>query len=261
MAKNKKVVSIESRIPELKKYRKKRLVRHLILLIGFFVLLILATLYFLSPVSKVETIYVSGNRELTEQDVRSDSGVRKGDYMIATNNKNVAEQLEKNKMIKKAVVEKSGLRAIKIRITEYKTIGYEPKDGFYYEILENGELLLERARKFPIGNRVLFFNFKNDDVLKDMVKEWKELPTSVQNAVSEIHLKPVKSDSEHILLYMNDGNQVTATIHGFADKMSYYPSISAQLNNGQKGVIDLEVGAYFESYYKKKQEKEKADSE
>lgn len=95
MAKNRKVVSIESRIPELKKYRKKRLVRHLILLIGFFVLLILATLYFLSPVSKVETIYVSGNRELTEQDVRSDSGVRKGDYMIATNNKNVAEQLEK----------------------------------------------------------------------------------------------------------------------------------------------------------------------
>ncbi|EJI6715341.1 cell division protein FtsQ/DivIB, partial [Listeria innocua] len=39
MAENKRVVSIENRIPELKKYRKKKLIRHLAILIGIFAIL------------------------------------------------------------------------------------------------------------------------------------------------------------------------------------------------------------------------------
>ncbi|EUJ32079.1 cell division protein FtsQ [Listeria floridensis FSL S10-1187] len=253
MAKNKKVVSIENRIPELKKYRKKKLVRQLVLLIGFFTLLILITLYFLSPLSKVGTIYVTGNRELTEQEVRTASGIEKGDYVIAINNRNTVSEIKKNPLIKKATVTKRGFNEIEISITEYKTIGYEPKNGFYYDILENGKLLTDSSRKFPIGNRVLFVRFKNGELLTKMVKEWQKLPSEVQSAVSEIHLEPKKSDPEHLLLYMNDGNQVSATIESFSEKMIYYPSIAAQLNPGQKGVIDLEVGAYFESYYKQNQ--------
>ncbi|WP_088809575.1 MULTISPECIES: cell division protein FtsQ/DivIB [Listeria] len=263
MTDNKKIISIENKIPELKRYRKKKLIRHLAILVGFFAVLILITLYFLSPFSKVDQIYVSGNRQLTENEIRQASGVDSSDFVIAVNNSKVEKQLEKQELIKKAVVEKDGLRNLKLKITEYKTVGYMEKDGMYYDILENGKILNDNAQKFPIGNRALYVGFKNGTVLKDMVEQMNQLPEEVIRAISEVHLDPKKSDAEHIVLYMNDGNQVSATIPTFAEKMSYYPSIVAQLQEGQKGVINLEVGAYFESYYKqneaKKSEEQKKD--
>ncbi|WP_239254622.1 cell division protein FtsQ/DivIB [Listeria ilorinensis] len=261
MAENRKVVSIEKRIPELKKYRRKKLIRHLAILIGFFAILILITLYFISPYSKVDTIYVSGNRQLTEDEVRKASGIKQGEYVFAINSSNVSDQLEKNELIKKAKVEKSGINDYRITITENKTVGYEEKDGGYYDILENGVMLDNKKTSFPIGNEPLFVGFKNGQVLKDMVSQLNKLDEDIQGAISEIHLEPTDSDPEHIRLYMNDGNQVVASINSFADKMQYYPSIAAQLNEGQRGVIDMEVGSYFQSYYKQNEEKKQGKSE
>ncbi|WP_163654358.1 cell division protein FtsQ/DivIB [Listeria sp. PSOL-1] len=254
MAENKKIVSIEKRIPELRKYRKKKLVRHLAILIGFFAILILITLYFLSPFSKVGGIYVNGTKQLTENEVRAESGIKEKQFVFAINNKKVSQTLQKNKLIKKAEVKKEGINHYQINITENNTIGYQQKGALYYDILENGYLMNSRARKFPIGNQMIFVGFKNGETLKAMVKELKQLPEDVKQAISEIHLQPEKNDKERILLYMNDGNKVSATISSFAEKMKYYPSIVGQLKPGQKGTIDLEVGSYFQSYYKQNQE-------
>ena len=39
--------------------------------------------------------------------------------------------------------------------------------------------------------------------------------------------------------------EVRAIIPTFAEKMDYYPEITAQLNGFEKGVIDMEVGTFF----------------
>ena len=36
----------------------------------------------------------------------------------------------------------------------------------------------------------------------------------------------------------------------FAEKMAYYPEITAQLNGYEKGVIDMEVGTFFTPFSK-----------
>lgn len=259
MAENKKIVSIEDKIPELKRYRKKKLIRHLTILVGFFAVLILVTLYFLSPFSKVNEIYVSGNRQLTENEVRQVTGLDNTDFIVTVNNQKIKNKLEKQELIKKATVEKKGLQNLKINISEYQTVGYVEKKGMYYDILESGKILNDNAQKFPIGNRALYVGFKNDETLHDMVEQINQLPEEVARAISEIHLEPKKSDAEHVMLYMNDGNQVSATIPTFAEKMSFYPSLVAQLQEGQKGVINLEVGSYFESYYKQNEDVKAAE--
>ena len=39
-----------------------------------------------------------------------------------------------------------------------------------------------------------------------------------------------------------------AVISSFAEKMAYYPEITAQLSGMEKGVIDIEVGTFFIPY-------------
>lgn len=257
MAENRRVISMESRVPELKKYRRKKLLRHLTILVSFFALLILITVYFLSPLSKLSVIYVEGNKQLTEQDVKDQSDLEIGEYIFAINKKQVATHLKKNKLVKKATVTQQGLNRIQLHIEEYQTIGYEQKGGSYYDILENGILLKNQSRKFPIGNSLLFKNFQNGPLLKSLIKEVGKLPDDVRESISEIIYEPTKTDKKHIHLFMNDGNQVQATIYSFADKMKHYPQIVSQLQEGQKGTIDLEVGTIFESYYQQNKQKKK----
>ncbi|MBC1334199.1 cell division protein FtsQ/DivIB [Listeria booriae] len=252
---NKKIVSIESRIPELKKYRKKKLVRHMSIIISIFVLLILITLYFLSPLSKVQRIYVDGNKQVDEQTVLKEGNLNLDEFVFGLRKAKSADALEQNPLIKKATVELQGLNTLHVHITENKTIGYQEKDGKYYDVLETGKLLTTQPKEFPIGNNPIFSNFKNGTVLKDMVSQLMDLPEGVLLSISEIHFAPTKSDDEHIKLYMNDGNEVSATINTFAEKMSHYPSIVAQLKADQKGIIDLEIGSYFRTYLKDKEEK------
>lgn len=257
MAENRRVVSIEKRIPELKKYRRKKLFRHLAILIGFFVLLIMITIYFLSPLSKLSEIYVEGNKQLTDQQVKEKSTLETGEYIFAINKKQVVKALEKSTLIKKVKVTQPSMNNIELHIEEYETIGYQQKNGRYYDVLENGILLQNQSRKFPIGNSLLFKGFKNGSLLKMLVKEINKLPDDVRESISEVIYEPTKTDKKHIHLYMNDGNQVEATIYGFASKMKNYSEIVSQLREGQKGTVDLEVGTIFESYYQQNKQKQK----
>lgn len=259
MANNKKIVSIENRIPELKKYRKKKLIRHMSILISIFVLLILITLYFLSPLSKVQRIYVDGNHQVDEKTILTEGDLDLETFVFGINKARSIDALEKNPLIKEATIELQGLNTLRVHITENKTIGYQEKNSQYFDILETGKLLTTQPKQFPIGNNPIFSGFKNGRVLEDMVSQLNQLPEGVLLSISEIHFAPTKSDDEHISLYMNDGNQVSATISTFAEKMTHYPSIVAQLKEDQKGIIDLEIGSYFRTYLKDKEEQAALD--
>src|SRR5699024_12802480 len=71
----KKVISIEERIPRLKEERKKKANRQLILYLSIFFLLISFIVYLQSPHSKVKEIKVAGNDILNDQEVIEWSGI------------------------------------------------------------------------------------------------------------------------------------------------------------------------------------------
>src|SRR5699024_7229165 len=100
----------------------------------------------------------------------------------------------------------------------------------------------------PKGNYPIFYNFKNKTRLLEMTKQFNKLPAKVKKGIAEIHLEPTKDEPGKIKLYMNDDNQVIASIDTFDEKMQYYPSIVSKMN--YTGVVDLEVGAYSYTYGK-----------
>jgi cell division protein FtsQ len=253
---NGKIVSLEDRIPRLKEYRKKKANRRLILLLFLFFLSVLSVVYFLSPISHVKEITVSGNHVLKTKDIIKWSAIENGMSIWELNKDDVKKRLKKIPEIKSSVVKIQFPNRVHIRIKEMRQIGYLADGDSFEPVLENGHVIKEKAIKIPKEAPILF-DFKKDNILKEMVKSLNELPVGIVNSISEIHYTPKKTDPYHITLYMNDGYEVRATLGTFSKKMVYYPSIVSQLDPKVKGVIDLEVGSFFQSYKEAEKQKDR----
>jgi cell division protein FtsQ len=243
-----KVVSIEDRIPKLKQQRKKKANRRLIMLLIFFFSLIAGIVYFQSPLSHVSGLIISGNSTYSVKYITSVTGITEETNIWKVDKEQIEGNIKKLPEIKSVKVDTKWPNKITISIKEYKRIAYVAKEKSFLPVLENGNIISNQLlSNLPINAPVLI-NFKEGDELKEMTTALEELPSEVLNSISEIHHTPKETDDYHITLYMNDGNEVSATIRTFSEKMSHYPSIIGQLDSNQKGIIDLEVGSYFRAY-------------
>lgn len=243
-----KVVSLEDRIPKLKQQRRRKVNRRIILLLSLFFSLIVIVAYIQSPLSRIKNISVKGNEFFSASEIIKSSGISLNMNIWKVNKKEVSAKLEGLPEIKQAVTTIIWPNSLEIQVTEYKKIAYLKLNSAYCPILENGSILMnQKTGEAPI-NAPILIGFKEGSVLNDFLIEMKKLPAMVLNSISEVHYEPTSTDPEHIVLYMNDGFEVSAVINSFSEKMSQYPSIISQLDPKKKGVIDLEVGSYFKAY-------------
>lgn len=238
--------SMEDKLPKLKEKRRKKMKQRLTLLLFLFSFAILVVVYFISPLSKVEKISVSGANEVTDQSVIDASKIMSGDSLWET----FFLEKDKEALIKKDLIQVKSMdlkfesvNSYELAITEYKTVAYLEKKNAYHNILENGKIVNE-SRKVSIGNQPVFINFKEGKVLNKMLEQYELLTENIHSSISEIEYTPSKTDSYLIKIYMNDGNQVIASITSFAEKMAYYPDIVQKIGE-EKGIINIEVGIYF----------------
>ncbi|WP_083249320.1 cell division protein FtsQ/DivIB [Bacillus solimangrovi] len=243
-----KIVSIEDRIPKLKQQRKKRANRRFVFYITFFFVLIAIILYFQSPLSKVSSIEVSGNRFISTEQIISLSGLSTSDNFWKVEKGKVSTLIENHDEVKKAIVDKQFINSVKILIEEYQRTAYLLHEGQFHPILETGEVLAPLEDAYIPSGAPILMNWEPSEALQEMAAELRKVPPSIQNHISEIHHTPTESDPLHVTLYMNDGREVSVTIRDFAEKMTAYPAIASRLKPEQQGVIHLEVGAYFKSY-------------
>lgn len=248
LEKGKNVISIEDRIPKIKQQRRKKANRRLIFLLLLFFILISIILYFQSPLSRVQSINVEGNIIYSKDKIISSAGIAKDVNIWKINEKEIEQQIKNLAEVKAVSVTTKLPTTVKINIQEFKRIAYISEGKNFIPVLENGKILQEEETNNLPLNAPILFDFTENDALKEMIIGLDELPKEVLNAISEIHYEPIESDAYHIYLFMNDGNEVSATIRTFAEKMSHYSSIIGQLDPNQKGVINLEVGSYFKAF-------------
>lgn len=247
---NGKVVSLEDRIPKLKEQRRKKANRRLIFLLLLFFLIIVCVIYFQSPLSHVKNIEITGNHLYTYEDLEKMSGITSETNIWIIKKDQLAEKLKESGGMKSAKISIAFPNTVHIEVKEYRKIAYFEVENEFIPLLENGDMLHERAMTNSPYDAPIIKDIKseNDTVITKMGEELSKLPASVYNAISEVRYTPKNTDKWHVTVYMNDGNQVLASLSSFSDKMEHYPSIIAQLNTDKKGVIDLEVGSYFKAF-------------
>lgn len=254
---NKNLKSLENTMPKLKKQRQKKLIARLIALILLFSFAILVVVYFISPLSKVDMLSVSGTKEVADQEIIDVSQIKSGDnlWKVFFERKEISKNLlSELPQVKSMKISFDGLNDYIIKIEEYQTVAYLAEENKYYNILENGKIVNE-SRKVSIGNPPIFKSFEENKALKAMIEQYKLLNENIQNSISEVEYTPSEIDDYLIKLYMNDGNEVVASIPSFAEKMIYYPDMVKKIGD-QKGTFNIEVGAYFSPFEFNNEKKE-----
>lgn len=243
----KKIVSIEDRIPRLKQQRQKKANRRLIFYLSIFFVLISLIVYLQSPLSNVQTIDVSGNILLTDEEIITFSNLTTSTNMWSINKKKNAKQIEEHATIKEVSVKRIFPRKVSIEVEEFRHIGYVQEEKVAYPVLLNGEILTSMEVELS-GDAPLLVGFSDPSILERMAAELENVPASIYNLISEIHWVPSDDNTYKITLYMNDGFIVYGTLRNFAHKIEVYPSIISQIDKGVKGIIHVGVGAYFEAF-------------
>lgn len=254
---NRKVVSLEERIPKLKQRRKQKANRRLILYLSIFFLLILGVIYFQSPLSKISAIKISGNQFIPQNEMIQLSKLAVGTSFWNFSSEEVEKNILQHPEIKKVSVKRVFPNIVTIEVKEYKRIAYILTNDKYLPIIENGEVLKTEHKDEIILNAPVFVNWSKGEDIQEMIAQFKELPESVMNSISEIHFTPIPTDSLHITLFMNDGNQVIASIRNFSEKMKYYPAMVKELDPNVKGIFYIDVENRFIPFGDDKNESER----
>ena len=237
---------------ELKKQKKEtspfNKLSHKLLYV-FFVSGLIGTGYLLSPYGHVNQVNVEGNTQVPEQLIIDASQITPKKTMFGTlsNQDTIATQIQKKlPKIKKVTVRWQGVNNVLLEVTDYKTVAYLEKKSSYQSVLENGNVLSEEE-VIPRGNQTILKNFKSGFLLDQLIQELNDVSEEIQNSISDISYTGTEVNPNEIILFMNDGNQIKANIRDFSNKIGYYPDILDQIGE-QKGVIDMEVGIFFQPF-------------
>lgn len=242
-----KIIDIEERIPTLKKRRKKRNNIRLILLLAILGVLLLSLLYYQLPISHINKIKVTGQKVETQEYYIKHSGISEGESLWNFKTKDVEEKLGNLDTVKSVTVERVWLNDVTIKVEENKKIALMKTGNRYNFVLENGKILPNRIKVTTFDLPILI-NIQDENFREILIEQLILLKPNIVAMISQIEQVSSKTNPNLIQLYMNDGFEVKADNTNFASKIQYYPSIVAQLGKDKKGVINLEIGGYYNSF-------------
>ena len=251
-----KPFSFSDHLPNFKAYRDKKLRKRLLILVVIYLVPLLGSLYYISPLSKVSAVVVAENPLTPKEALIESSQIVKDERLWPQffARQRIATAIEKaNPRVKKATITLQQWNQLHLHVEEYSESAYLVKGNAYLPILENGTILQEPQKEVTKG-RVIVENFTDETLILETLKQYKELPEEIQDAISQITYAPSKKNEELLTIFMNDGNQVIVGISKLADHMKYYLQVAKEMS--EKGVIDMEVGIYSYSYPSNETEKE-----
>ena len=136
-------------------------------------LLIVFSLFFISPWSKQKVLTVSGTKNALPEDVKVASGILDTDYIthVFFNQEEVASTVEKtNVWVKKATVTYSFPNQFNIAVKEYPIVAYRQTTNGYVSILESGKTGgTVSAGKLP--DKFITLKMDDEKKIEDLVKD------------------------------------------------------------------------------------------
>ncbi len=242
--------SFADRLPKLKYERNSVLYRRLTIIILLFLIPLLFTLYYVSPLSKLAAVHVVKNDTVTKTAVTQaagfnlDEGLWSQYWHRKENESKIKKALPRVKSVSVAI---EHFNEFKLTVTEYQEVAILEKGDSYAPVIENGKVLAETVKK-PAENLPILEDFKSQKRILAVLKQYQKLSQALRSSISQIKYTPTNANAELLNLLMNDGNTVIINISNLAEQLKYYPQVAKELKG--KGVVDMEVGIFTYPYPK-----------
>ena len=208
-------------------------------------LVFLASLYFLTPLATMKTIEFTGNKVVSQEELKSSSKIDQRDYTV-TVYKN-RHHYEKNLKASSPWIENVEMTyqfplTFKIDVQEYGILGYLQKDSKYYPILTSGEYVKNEVAADALPEERMDVTFSDAGLIKEFVQQLKNVPDSIKKSMRRVDSTPSKVTEDLVTITMSDEHQVLVPISHIAKKLPYYEGIHPQLE--VPSVVDMEAGIF-----------------
>lgn len=227
-----------------KKILKTKRPRQLWISLAAFVVFMIGIVFLLQPWRTIKTVSINTMMIPTDKIATYANINQQTPYWrIGGQTKFIAQHIVKqDDQIDSAQVTLQG-NNVNINIVEKVTAGYIEQGNNWYII--NREGMFKKVQT-PEGNAPVYANFKTNKDVKKLAKAFVSLELTLRQNISQIIFSPNKDNANRLIIIMNDGNTVYATLDTFGKKINYYPGIAAQMP--VKGIVDLQFGAYSYAY-------------
>ena len=223
-------------------------------------LLILLSLYFITPLGSLKNLVVTGNERVTQDEIIKATQIDSRDYTLTTflNRNQYANNLKKaNAWIEKAEISYQFPITFKIQVTEYKILAYEASTGNIYPVISNGTVINQPVKKEALPENYMRLNLSDKAKVKKLVQELSDVPDSIKNEIQTVDLTPSKATKDLLTLTMRDENKIIVPLSDIHKKLPYYSRVHPLLT--EPSIVDMEAGIF--SYSASLVQKEEQDQE
>lgn len=203
-----------------KNRRRRKLRKRRLTLLGIILLIVLG--YMISPLSKVTSIKVTGNSQLTKDLVVKESGITDHTYHFLLNNDTIKDNLKKTGLVTKAYVTHNILGGVSIEIQEATLVAYMELDNKTYVVTEEGKLIqvVEGMNYTGLKQIPKISGFTDIKAVEELASQYAVIPVTIRNAVSDIVYSPEKGYDDRVALILDDGKKLIVDIQGMKDTLS-----------------------------------------
>ncbi|WP_173304693.1 cell division protein FtsQ/DivIB [Streptococcus sp. 959] len=207
-------------------------------------LLLIVSVYLLSPYATMKDIRVEGTVQTTADDIRQASGIQDSDYTInlLLDKTKYEEQIKSNYWVESAQLVYQFPTKFTIKVKEYDIVAYYVSGENHYPILSSGQLETSAVSLVSLPETYLSVLFNDSEQIKAFVSELSQISPELKAAIQKVELAPSKVTSDLIRLTMYDTDEVLVPLSEMSKKLPYYSKIKPQLS--EPSVIDMEAGIY-----------------
>jgi len=200
------------------------------------VLVLLLSVYLLTPLSTIKNIEVKGNSNTHADDIKQASGIQDSDYTLALllDKETYAERIKSNHWIESAKINYQFPTNFTIEVKEF---GEE-----HYPILSSGTVESTPVDRLNLPETYLTVTFNDEQQVKELITGLSTISEDIKSQIQKIELAPSKATADLLKITMLDTDEVLVPLSELSKKLPYYSKIKPQLS--EPSVVDMEAGVY-----------------
>ena len=211
------------------------------------VLVLLLSVYLLTPLSTIKNIEVKGNSNTQVDDIKQVSGIQDSDYTLSLllNKDKHAEKIKSNHWIESAKIDYKFPTNFTIEVKEFEIVGYYVTGEDHYPILSSGTIDSSPVNLLSLPETYLTVTFNDEQQVKDLIAGLSSISEDIKSQIQKIELAPSKATADLLKITMLDTDEILVPLSELSKKLPYYSKIKPQL--AESSFIDMEAGIYSTS--------------
>ena len=208
------------------------------------VLVLLLSVYLLTPLSTIKNIEVKGNSNTQADDIKQASGIQDSDYTLALllDKETYAERIKSNHWIESAKINYQFPTNFTIEVKEFDIVGYYVSGEEHYPILSSGTVESTPVDRLNLPETYLTVTFNDEQQVKELITGLSTISEDIKSQIQKIELAPSKATADLLKITMLDTDEVLVPLSELSKKLPYYSKIKPQLS--EPSVVDMEAGVY-----------------